>query len=178
MMRTNQIIATLTTLGVLVGASIYLAADDQPKGAKIRIGTYDSRAIAIAYVPSRFDPTAEKKLAHDKAKAAGDLAKIKELESWGVQHQRQLHFQGFGRAPVDDLLEPVKVQIAKLAREKQLAVITMNCDYTSEQVELVDVTDDLVKLYDPSERTLKHVREIRKIKPTSLVQLAGHPIKE
>jgi hypothetical protein len=86
-----------------------------------------------------------------------------------------LHFQGFSRVPVDDLLEPVKEQVAKLARDKQLAAITMNCEFTGEQVELVDVTDDLVKLYDPSDKTLHSVREIRKIKPTKLTELADHP---
>jgi hypothetical protein len=139
---------------------------------------YLCSARTIAYAPSRFNATAEKKLALDKAKAARDLAKIKELETWGVQQQRQLHFQGFGRVAVDQLLEPVKAQIAEIAREKQLAAMTMNCDYTSEQVELVDVTDDLVRLYDPSEKTLQYVREIRKIKPTSLAELADHPGKE
>ena len=50
---------------------------------------------------------------------------MKELEAWGEQHQRQLHFQGFGRVPVDDSLAPVKDQFAKLAREQQLAAATI-----------------------------------------------------
>jgi hypothetical protein len=140
---------------VILGTAVFLVTrsegDDNPKGTKIRIGTYDNRAIALAFFASRFNPTAEKRAAYEKAKAAGDQAKMKELEAWGPRFQRQLHFQTFGRAPVDDLLEPVKDRIAKLARDKQLAAITMNCDFTSEQVELVDVTEDLVKLYDPPE---------------------------
>jgi hypothetical protein len=53
----------------------------------------------------------------------------------------------------------------------------MNCDFTSEQVELVDVTDDLVKLYDPDplDKTLQTVREIRKVKPTKLTELVDSP---
>mgnify|MGYP003431164133 CR=1 FL=1 len=69
-------------------------------------------------------------------------------------------------------------QIAGLAREKQLAAITISCDYAGEQIELVDVTDDLVKLYDPSERTLKTVRELRKIKPARLTEIAVLPATE
>ena len=175
----NRIGMSLSGSLVILGALLFLdnraGGADDPPGTKVRIGTYDNRAIAIAFVASRFNPTAEKKLAYDKAKAAGDTAKMKELEAWGPQYQRQLHFQGFGRAPVDDLLEPVKAQVAKLARDKQLAAITMSCDFTGEQVELVDVTDDLVKLYDPSEKTLKTVREIRKVKPTKLSELTDHP---
>jgi hypothetical protein len=166
--------------GMIIGTVAVLAArsqgGDDPKSTKIRIGTYDNRAISLAFFASRFNPTAEKKAAYEKAKAAGDQAKMKELEEWGPKFQRQLHFQTFGRAPVDDLLEPVKDRIAKLAGDKQLAAITMNCDFTSEQVELVDVTEDLVKLYDPDplDKTLQGVREIRKIKPTPLTELADH----
>ena len=166
---------SLVILGALLFLDVRAGGADSTQGTRVRIGTYDNRAIAIAFVASRFNPAAEKKLAYDKAKAAGDTAKMKELEAWGPQYQRQLHFQGFGRAPVDDLLEPVKAQVATLARDKQLAAISMFCDFTSEQVELVDVTDDLVKLYDPSEKTLKTVREIRKVKPTKLSELADHP---
>jgi hypothetical protein len=66
-------------------------------------------------------------------------------------------------------------QVAKLGRERQLAAITMSCEFTGGEVELVDITDDLVKLYEPSEKTLEHVRAVRKLKPTPLTQLGGVP---
>jgi hypothetical protein len=102
---------------------------------------------------------------------------MKELEAWGEQRQRLLHFQGFGRVPVDDLLAPVKDKVAKLARERQLAAITISCDFTSGEVEVVDITDDLVKLYDPSEKTLGRVRAVRGAKPAPLTQIADMPAK-
>lgn len=174
MKRLTMFLSVCLILGALALVAARSEGGDDPKGTKIRIGTYDNRAITIAYVASRFNPTPEKRREHAKAKAAGDQAKVKELEAWGPRFQRQLHFQGFGRAPVDDLLEPVKEQIAKLAREKQLAAITMSCDFTGDQVELVDVTEDLVKLFDPEEGTLQTVREIRKTKPVNLAELADH----
>ncbi|MCA9246843.1 MAG: hypothetical protein KDA42_06995, partial [Planctomycetales bacterium] len=109
------------------------------------------------------------------AKAAGDAEKVKELEAWGQEFQRQLHFQGFGRAPVDDLLAPLAAEIRAFAASRHLAVIVMSCDYVSDEVELVDVTDDLVKLYDPSPQTLKTVAEIRAVKPVALTKLADVP---
>jgi hypothetical protein len=148
------------------------------QGGKVRIGTYDSRAVAIAYAASRFNPVKEKMAEYEKAKAAGDQAKQKELQAWGEKFQRQLHFQGFGRVPVDDLLAPVKDQVAQLGRDRKLAAITQGCDFTSAEVELLDVTDDLVKLYDPSEKTLEYTRSIRKAKVVSLMQLAEMPAKK
>jgi hypothetical protein len=167
--------------GMIIGTVAVLAGrshgGDDLKCTRIRIGIYDNRAVALAFFASRFNPTAGKKAAYEKARAAGDLSKMKELEAWGPQFQRQLNFQTFGRAPVDDLLEPLKEQIAKLARDKRLSAITMYCDFTGEQVELVDVTEDLVKLYDPDplDKTLQTVREIRKVKPTRLAQLEDNP---
>lgn len=145
-----------------------------PEG-KVRIGTYDNRSIAIAYAASRHNPVKEKLAAHQKAKAAGQTEKVKELEMWGENFQRLLHFQGFGRVPVGDLLDPVKDQVRELAKNKNLAAITMACDFTSADVELVDVTEDLVKLYDPTERTLTMARSVRTAKLVDLVELSKIP---
>ena len=175
MLRMNTFLSTLVILGVMIFSAVSSAADDKPKDTRIRIGTYDNRAITIAWFASRFNPTEEKRRAYEKAKAAGDQAKVKELETWGPQFQRQLQFQTFGRAPVEDLLEPVKEQLTKLARDKKLAAVTMSCEFTGEQVELVDVTDDLVKLFDPDEKTLQTVREVRKSKPVRLAEVKDNP---
>ena len=175
MKHVTILVSAVAILGSLTGLSFRSARGGDPLGVKIRVGTYDNRAIAIAFAHSKSSPMAERQREMDKAKAAGDEAKMKELKAWGVEYQRQLHFQGFGRVPVDELLEPIKEQLARLARDKQLAAIAMSCDFTSEQVEVVDITDDIVKLYDPPEKALKHVREIRKVKPIELTKLADLP---
>ena len=41
--------------------------------------------------------------------------------------------------------------------------------FASEEIELVDITDDLVKLYDPSEKTLGHIREMRNVLERALL---------
>jgi hypothetical protein len=160
------------TFFCVFSAATAIAVADEPTSKKIRIGIYDNRAIAVAYAPSKFNPVAEKMKIYKQAQADGDQAKAKELEQWGKTHQRQLHFQGFGHVPVGDLLEPLNEQIAQLAKAKRLAAITMNCEFVSDSVELVDVTDDLVKLFQPSEKTLERVAEIRKTEPLSLAELA------
>jgi hypothetical protein len=145
---------------------------------KVRIGTYDNRSVAVAYAASKHNPVKEKWAAYEKAKTVKDQAKIKELEAWGEEHQKLLHFQGFGRVPVSDLLEPVKDQVREMAQKKGLAAITMSCDFVGIDVEVVDVTEDLVKLYEPSERTLKMARDIRKAKQVGLVELSKLPVKD
>lgn len=139
---------------------------------KVRIGVYDSRAIAVAWASSKYNPVARKRAELEAAKKAGDRRKIQELEAWGPAHQRLLHFQGFGRVPVTDLLAPVKPGVARVAREKGLAAVTMAADYAAPHVQVIDVTDALVELYNPTDRTRATVKALRKVEPIGLLELA------
>jgi hypothetical protein len=177
MTRTFLGLASLVGVGLGATLAVGQTKDAAPAPAKVRIGTYDNRAIAIAFVASRHNPVKEKTVAYERAKAAGDRDKARELQAWGERYQRQLYFQGFGHVPVADLLEPVKVRVRDLAQKRGLAAIGMACDYTAADVELVDITDDLVKLFDPSEKTLASARQARTVKPLDLVRLADLPAK-
>src|SRR5262249_53203863 len=142
----------ITLAAVLLIAFLGLIAVGQPisqpaAAIKVRIGTYDNRAIAVAYAASAFNPVREKRAEYEAAKKAGDEQKVKELETWGKQHQRLLHFQGFAHVPVGDLLQPVKEHVTRIAQDQRLAALVMECDYVAADVELVDVTDQLVELY-------------------------------
>jgi hypothetical protein len=149
------------------------ASLDQP--AKIRIGTYDNRAIAVAWAGSDLNPVKEKMKEYEIAKQAKDVEKIAELEAWGPAHQRLLHFQGFGRVPVGELLTPLRDQVKELMAEKRLTAIAMQCDEIADNVELVDITLDLVKLYKPTDQTLEWVEQLRDQPPVSLIELADLP---
>jgi hypothetical protein len=141
--------------------------------AKLRVGVYDSRAIAIAYGNSDYLPAKEMKQKYRAAKEAGDEARVKELEAWGEDHQKKLHFQGFGRVPVTDLLELVKDRIPDVAKAAGVDVIAFECNYTGPNVEVVDVTEELALLFLPSEQALTWLKEIRQVEPLSLTELAN-----
>jgi hypothetical protein len=142
---------------------------------KVRVGTYDSRAIAVAFAGSEFFPVKEKMAEMEKAKAAGDKKKAAELEAWGKDYQRTLHFQGFSKVPVDDLLEPVKAQVAKLAADQGLAAIADDYFVTGSQVEVVDVTDPIVEMYKPNDKSRANAKMIRGQKPVALTAIADMP---
>lgn len=174
----------MTTCALLVAATIgmvadqYLAtsrADEQTQPATVRIGTYDNRAIAVAFAASKHNPVQSKMEEYKAAKDAGDDAKVAELETWGKDFQRKLHFQGFGHVPVDDLLAPVADQLAGVASANNLSAIVMDCDFSADGVEVLDVTDKIVALYEPSERTLKQIASLKNVEPISLLKLADMP---
>ena len=60
---------------------------------RVRIGTYDPRAVAVAYAPSEFQRRhmAELMEERNKAKAAGDQKRVERLEQQGSFEQRRLH---------------------------------------------------------------------------------------
>ena len=134
----------------------------------MRIGTYDNRAIAVAYAPSRFNPVGDNMEAYNAAREAGDEQRIAELEAWGESHQRQLHRQGFGHVPVDDLLAHVAHRLPEVAENADVDAIVFDCTWTGPNVEVVDVTMELVMLFEPTEKTLKTAREIVKHEPIDL----------
>jgi hypothetical protein len=164
---------TAVSLTIVVCATIAHTKAQEPE-AKIRIGTYDNRAIVIAYAHSRFqiDDVAKKKAELDQAQAAGDEKKVQEAKQWDENRQREFHIQGFSRALVGDLLKPLQKEIDQLAARLNLSAIAGECDFHAAGVEIVDITDELVALYDPDERTLRNVAGIRQVDPVSLAQTA------
>jgi hypothetical protein len=87
-----------------------------------------------------------------------------------------LHFQGFSKVPVDDLLEPVKAQVAKLAADQGLAAIADDYTFTGAQVVVVDVTDQIVELYKPNDKARANAKMIRGQKPVALTTIADMPV--
>lgn len=159
---------------VVLTLSLASATPSAPEaGAKLRVGVYDSRAIAIAYGNSDYLPAREMKQKYRAAKEAGDEARVKELETWGQDHQKKLHFQGFGRVPVTDLLELVKDRIPDVAKTAGVDVIAFECNYTGSNVEVVDITEELALLFLPNEKALTWLKEVRQVEPLSLIELAN-----
>jgi hypothetical protein len=165
------IVVCAATLAVTLGVHGSDASQEPEANSRMRVGVYDNRGIAIAYAASSFNPVSGKMTELEQARADGDKKRIMELEAWGQQHQRQLHRQGFGRMPVTDLIEPVKDRLPALAKELGVDVIAFECNYLGPNVEQVDITLDMVKLYNPSEQTMKWVEESMKARPVDLDEI-------
>src|SRR5262249_48041648 len=146
----------------------------------VRIGTYDSRAVAVAYARSGEFTARSKDLQRQRtdAEKAGEDARVAELETIGQSMQTRLHLQGFSTAPVDDILQIVADKLPGVAQQNHLAIITRAAEYHVEGVTLVDVTNDLVALFNPDTQTLKIVNDLRAQKPLPIEQVASMPANE
>ena len=58
-----------------------------------------------------------------------------------------------------------------LAKKLGVDVIVFECNYFGDNVEIVDITLDLVMLYDPSPETIKSVKDVMKHDPVALEEL-------
>jgi len=158
-------------LAALCGAFTLRSAQEPSSAPRLRIGTYDNRAIAVAYANSRFNPVGEKMAEFEAAKAAGDTERVAALEAWGEKLQRALHRQGFARVPVDDLLSCVAERLPAVAEESGVDAIVFACDWSGPEVERVDVTRALVQLFDPSEQGLRWIDELLEQAPLDLDEI-------
>lgn len=165
--------------GILV---LTLSAQDRSPGSAnptVVVGTFDSRAVAIAYVRSAaFGEFVQEKKAEvdrdlERARAAGDDERVAELEAFGPAMQMRIHRQGFGAAPIDDIMILIKDELPGIAEEAGVDVIVSKwvVAYQRPDAKVVDVTDRLAAAFDPDEQTLEVIRDIVRSEPVPLDQL-------
>ena len=151
------------------------ATEDPADASALVVGTYDSRAVAIAHASSdRFREHMNGLRAElEAAQAAGDQARVAELEALGPALQQRLHAQGFGTASVDALLEPVAAELPALAEATGVDLIVSRWDvlWQAPDAVCVDVTEALVDLMQPDERGRANALAIREQEPVPLEDL-------
>ncbi|UCD29259.1 MAG: hypothetical protein JSV03_01915, partial [Planctomycetota bacterium] len=161
---------------LLLGAWALAAADRPVKAGgktKIRIGTFDSRAVAVAYVRSDIHQRYLKGLMaeRDKAQKAGNTKRVKELEAKGKAMQQRVHRQGFGHARIDDILEHLRKEIPGIARKAGVDVVAEETLYHDSSVEIVDITDFMIEPFNPSKKTRNIIKDLLKHPPLKDEQL-------
>jgi hypothetical protein len=52
-------------------------------------------------------------------------------------------------------------------------VIVARVDYLKPNVEIVDVTDAIVALFKPDEKTMKTIADLRKHEPVAMLEIIG-----
>jgi hypothetical protein len=167
----NFSIGLVLVAAFISGCAIYATAGSekktQPQG--LVVGVFDSRAVCVAYTSSKsHDSMVREKMAQkEKAEKAGDQQKVKELKEWGKKDQAMRHKQGFGTASVKNLLVHIKQDIPKVAKEAVVDIIISKWDmvYQAKNAEFVDVTELIIRGFEPSEKALKTIRVLIKHKP-------------
>jgi hypothetical protein len=154
------------------------AADDTAKSGPgpVRIGLYDSRALAYAHF---WSPECQRDLqelikAAREAKASGQTNRFKELASKIKKQDAQNHLQVFSTAPVDDVLAAMKERLAAVQKETGVSRFVSKWDASAlnqlPTTEKIEVTDQLLREFKLTDQQKKVVEEMRKQKPLPLDQ--------
>jgi hypothetical protein len=148
---------------MLAGVAMTGGAAPPPPPPKVRIGTYDSRAVAVAYARSAACAESLKALQArlDQAVAKDEKGAKQRIARAADRRQWLAHRQAFGRASVDDAMGALKDNLAEVARQARVEAIVYEPDFASEQVELVDLTAEIVALFEPDERTRKMAMSVK-----------------
>jgi hypothetical protein len=137
--------------------------EEKAPAEKVRVGTFDSRAIALVYYRSdATDPHSEELNArYEKAKAAGDEERIKQLEAEFKVLQEIVHKQTFSTWPVDNILEQIEDQIPAIAKQADVEIIVCKWDivYQKDGIEFIDVTELMVQPFKPDEEAMRIITE-------------------
>ena len=173
-MKTKLITLLMTALTAVHAVS---AEDVNPKDNK-RIGIYDSRAIAVAFVGSEvYNRTVGKEMAKKmaeckKAESEGDQQKLAELKAWGEAQQSLLHKQGFSTSPVDDILVHITGQLPEIKKQAGVELLVSKWDEKAlekhKSAARVDVTMQLIEAFKPNEKQKKNAIEIQKHDPVPI----------
>ncbi len=159
-------------VSILAVCAMFLALQSTP--TKVRVGTFDSRAIAVAYARSALFDTVLRdfKDKYEKAKAEKNEAVTKQMEAEVIARQQLLHLQGFSIASVAEILEKIKDELPKAAQEVGVDIIVSKWEvaYKNPSIEIVDVTSHLVKFFNPDGRTLKTIEGLSASPPISLLE--------
>lgn len=158
------------------GGTAAMAGDGAlTNAAPVRVGIYDSRAVAYAWFWSApvQHKLQEQMAAARAAKQSGDTARFKELAATLRQMQDEMHREVFSTAPADDALAAIKQRIPEIEKQAGVTVCVSKWDQPAlkqyPDAEKVDVTDRLVhEFIQPTGQQQKVLSEMQKQKPLSL----------
>jgi hypothetical protein len=174
-MKTAANVSRLLAMAVgaaWLGASSLLAAD--AGGAAPRVGVYDSRVVAYAH----FSTSASQRTLNDamrsakEAKAAGDTQKFEKLRAALREQQDRIHLQVFSTAPIDEVLTEMSQRVAEVKKTARVTLLVSQWDTKSleqhQGAAQVDVTDDLLREFQLSDKQQQVVQDLRNKPPLPL----------
>lgn len=176
-MKTGKAMVLVGCVASILAESAWTEeASEKPLAEKVRVGTYDSRSVAVAFAGSEAFSKwfGDLKAERDKAQAAGDQNRVAELKAEGAARQKLMHAQGFSTASVDNILNQIKDSLPSIREKAGVTVLVSTWDKDGlaeyKDAELVDVTMALVDAFHPKDRQRKSAIEIQKHAPIPLEQ--------
>jgi len=113
----------------------------------------------------------------EEARASGDEERVRRLEAYEPAFRQVMLLQGFGTGSVRDIMERIEEELPPIAEEAGVSVIVSKWEvaHKNPAVELVDLTSQLVALFEPNDRVLMWVEGLRGQDPIPVDSLLMRP---
>jgi hypothetical protein len=151
-------------------------------GTNMRIGVYDSRAIAIAYGNSSEGREFVMSLMAEmsKAKAENNDSLMEHIEKKAKMYQVLSHLRAFSVGSVADILEKHKAEVDQVAKETGVQAIVSKFEliHTGSGVETVDITLPLALIFKPSEQAMQWISGIGEQEVMPMLDVLAIPAEE
>ncbi|KPK64438.1 hypothetical protein AMJ83_01615 [candidate division WOR_3 bacterium SM23_42] len=173
----NRLVVLLGAGGSI--AALIVSCSSRPN---TRIGTYDSRAIAIAFGNSNegMEFVANLHAEMTKARVAKNDSLIQHIEKTAETYQILSHLRAFSVGSVAEILEKHKAEVDLVAKEAGVQAIVSKHEliYMNAGVDTVDITLPLVRIFNASERALKWISDMPKHEPLPMLDVLLIPTEE
>jgi hypothetical protein len=170
-----------TKLQIILAMAVALGAfrvtnlpAQETNAAPVRVGVYDSRAVAFAWFWNDAHQRQLKELMQQAraAQTAGETNRFQTLAAELRRQQDEIHREGFSTAPPVEALAEIKDRIPEIEKQAGVTALVSKWDAAAlkpyPRAETVDVTSQLVHEFKPTEKQLKTISELEKSKPLPL----------
>lgn len=165
-------IAVVITMGLALGS---MAQPAQP----LKIGTFDSRVVALAYRNSSQGMAETRQLMQEfkRAQDAKDQEQIGKLQALGPSRQHLAHQQVFSNASIVDIVPKFRDAIPAIAKKHGVALVVSKWEvvYAAPGIETVDVTRDIVDFFGTTPKVEQWIDAMKKQEPLPLQDLVYEP---
>jgi len=168
--RVSNYLMSLLTLILLLFICNTVTAQKNQK--KLRIGTFDSRVITIAYTRSEaFSNRMSEMQKEGEADLQGsDSTRKVEAAYKMITFQYRLHQQGFCTGSVSSIIEIIKEKLPEVAKDAGVIAILSKWElsYEDPSIEIVDLTMPIANLFNPKGDFEKIAQEMGNEAPVPL----------
>lgn len=171
-----RLIYSMTLLfAMILFMSVSNSADAQKAQKTIKIGTYDSRVIVLAYSRSEGFKTKlsgmEKKSESDMKSSDSD--KKDQAAYRMITYQFLLHQQVFCAGSASAVIEIVKDKLPQVAKDAGVSVIVSKWElpWNDPSAEVVDLTMEIAKLFNPTPDFENTAKEVASKRPIAIEEL-------
>jgi len=176
MKKLTNVVYSIILTGILISAgSISSTCAAQKPSTNLKIGTYDSRVVVIAYTRSDYFVQQQMKSHKEGNEILQSNDTVKKIEAFYkvMTEQYLLHQRGFSNGSSASILALVKDKLPIVAKDAGVDAIISRWELTFVEpaAELVDLTMPIARLYNPTGDFEKIADEVSKMDPVPLEDL-------